>query len=117
MNDILQLAWSDESGNKHIIGELNKTNEKYVFKYDSEGVKKAYEYGFQPLISFPSLNAIYENRLLFPVFSSRLPDRRRSDIGKILDMYQLTAYEPFELLKSSGGKLPTDKFEFIALET
>ena len=113
VNDTLKLAWNDESGNKHIVGELTKTEEKYFFKYDLFGVKKALEYGFHLLIPFPQINATYENEFLFPVFSSRLPDKRRSDIKKILDTYKLSAYEPFELLKSSGGKLPTDKFEFI----
>ena len=113
INDKLKFAWNDSEGERHIIGELKRENGKYYFKYDLSGIKEAAQYGFSPLICFPSVNATYENDRLFPVFQSRLPDKRRRDMDKILKTYGLTEYEPFELLKSSGGRLPTDRYEFV----
>lgn len=78
-------------------------------KYDDEAVSN----GFEPLIAFQDIYEIYESQALFPAFSSRLPDRRRKDIKEILVRYKLERYDAFELLKKSGGKLPTDTLEFI----
>ena len=50
---------------------------------------------------------------MFPVFSSRLPDRRRKGIEKILEKYGLTEFDKYELLKKSGARLPIDTYEFI----
>ena len=50
---------------------------------------------------------------LFPVFSSRLPDKKRKDIKKILEKYKLEEYDSYELLKRSGAKLPIDNLQFI----
>ena len=38
---------------------------------------------------------------------------RRKDVKEILAKYKLEKYDAFELLKKSGGKLPTDSLEFI----
>ena len=114
---ILQLAWSDKYGTKHIIGELEKKDSKYFCRYNLDGVKQAQKFGFRPLVSFPQLNATYENSFLFPMFSSRVPDKRRPDMDKILATYNLSAFEPFEYLKASGGRLPIDKFEFIDIDS
>ena len=64
------------------------------------------------LIPFPNVNATYENNKLFPCFATRLPDKRRPEIRKILDTYGLKEYDEYELLKASGAKLPTDWYEF-----
>ena len=69
--------------------------------------------GFEPLIAFPNLDEVYESYDIFPAFSSRLPDKRRKDVKEILEKYKLEVYDAFELLKKSGGKLPTDSLEFI----
>ena len=51
--------------------------------------------------------------MLFPVFASRLPDRKREDIDKILQKYGLKEFDEYELLKKSGARLPIDNLEFI----
>ena len=58
------------------------------------------------------MNAVYKYENLFPVFASRLPDRRRKDIKKILYKYGLLEYDSYELLRRSGAKLPTDHLQF-----
>ena len=65
------------------------------------------------MISFKETNRVYKSAELFPAFSSRLPDRKRKDIDKILERYGLDTYDAYELLKRSGAKLPIDNLQFI----
>lgn len=114
MNNLVYLVWNDnKEKKKYVIGKLYKEEEQYYFEYITENVEEAKKNGFNLLISFPDENKIYTNNRLFATFSSRLPDKRRPDINKILTTYQLKKYDEFELLKRSGAKLPTDNFEFI----
>lgn len=111
--DFLYLVWKDfNTRQRYVVGELSK-NGKYNFKYKIEDLNKAIMKGFEPLIAFPDINEVYESYDIFPAFSSRLPDKRRKDIKEILTKYKLEKYDAFELLKNSGGKLPTDSLEFI----
>ena len=111
--DYIYLVWKDHSTRqRYIVGELSR-NGKYKFEYRIEDVNKAINNGFEPLIAFPSLDEVYESYDIFPAFSSILPDKRRKDIKEILAKYKLETYDAFELLKKSGGKLPTDSLEFI----
>lgn len=112
-NDKLLLVWNDENGSKHSIGELSRQKDKYCFQYSTEIAAKSGNLRFGPIVCFPKLDIIYESKSLFPVFRARLPDKRRPDIAEILEHYGLNEYEPFELLKSSGGRLPTDHYEFL----
>ena len=112
--DLVYLVWTDvKTGNKYKVAELYKENNKYYFKYILENVKKAQKNGFELLIAFPQINATYENPELFAVFSARLPEPTRPDIKEILETYDMTKYDEFELLKRSGAKLPTDNYEFV----
>lgn len=111
--DYLYVIWKDmKTRGRFIVGELSK-NGNYEFKYDSNKVKLAMENGFELFVAFPDQDKVYENSELFPAFSSRLPDRRRKDIDDILNSYKLEDYDAYELLRKSGGKLPTDTIEFI----
>ena len=112
--DLVYLVWTDvDEEKKYKVAELYKENGKYYFKYILENVKQAQEKGFELLIAFPQINAIYENPQLFAVFSSRLPEPTRPEIKEILETYGMTEYDAFELLKRSGAKLPTDNYEFV----
>lgn len=111
--DYIYLVWKDyKNRQRYIVGELSK-NGKYEFKYRINDLDTVIEKGFEPLIAFPNIKEVYESHDIFPAFSSRLPDRRRKDVKEILAKYKLEKYDAFELLKKSGGKLPTDSFEFI----
>lgn len=111
--DYIYLVWKDyKTRKRYIVGELSK-NGKYKFRYRFSDVNKAIKNGFEPLIAFPNINEVYESYDIFPAFSSRLPDKRRKDVKEILAKYKLEKYNAFELLKKSGGKLPTDSLEFI----
>lgn len=110
--DYLYLIWKAEKNRKqYIIGELSK-NAHYEFKYCDE-VSEAEKEGFRPLVSFPDLESVYCSKVLFPVFESRLPDKKRKDMESILKKYDLDEYEPYQLLKRSGARLPIDSLFFI----
>lgn len=114
--DLVYLVWKDvKTGNKYKVAMLYKENEKYYFKYILENVKEAQKNGFELLVAFPQINATYENPHLFAVFGARLPDKRRPEIKEILNTYDMTEYDEFELLKRSGAKLPTDSYEFVKI--
>lgn len=107
----IYVVWQNpKTRSRRIIGILSR-NGKYVFKYkDAEEAKKE---GFELLLPFQNIDEKYENDILFPVFSSRLPGPNRVDIDEILKEYGMEKYDAFELLKKSGGKTPLDNLEFI----
>lgn len=114
-NDYLYLVWeSKKSGKRYVVGRLTKNNQ-YKFQY-FRNITKALEDGFSLLLCFPELEKIYKSEKLFPVFSSRLPDKKRKDIQRILVKYGLEEYDEYELLKRSGTKLPIDNLEFISFD-
>lgn len=110
--DYLFLIWkSEQSGKQYIVGQLTKNNE-YEFKYCEE-IEEALEDGFVPLLCFPDLGKVYRDERMFSIFSSRLPDKKRKDIGDILKKYGMEKYDEYMLLKRSGARLPIDGLEFV----
>ncbi len=107
----LYLVWKDPKTRRNFtIGKLCR-NEKYTFEYDGD-FGKAENYGWTKFDMFPE-EKVYESEVLFPVFASRLPDRKRRDIDKILEKYGLTEFDEFELLRKSEARLPIDTYSFI----
>lgn len=98
------------TGEEFIIGMLTKGS-KYKFEYGFE-IESALASGFNLLEPFEDVDKVYENDKLFPIFSSRVPSKNRKDINIILNTYGLKEYDEFELLRTSGGKLPTDNIYF-----
>lgn len=110
--DYLYLIWQDpQSRYNFIIGELSRNGE-YEFSYHQDHTKAA-DRGFSPLVAFPVTSKKYESKVLFPAFTSRLPDKKRRDIKKILSKYHLPDYDEYEMLKKTGARLPYDNLEFI----
>ncbi|EYE87162.1 hiran domain family [Fervidicella metallireducens AeB] len=110
--DYIYLIWKDpKSGRRYIIGELSK-NGYYEFSYGHE-IDEAMKAGFELLISFDEIDKVYRSDKMFPTFASRLPDKKRRGIEKILSKYGLQEYDEYKLLKRSGARLPIDNLEFI----
>lgn len=109
--DYIYLLWQDPNTRRRmVVGELKK-QEGYIFFYTGD-YKKARDLGWGMLRPFPEEKE-YRSNVMFPVFSSRLPDPKRRDIDAILKGYGMKAYDEYELLKKSGAKLPIDSYEFI----
>lgn len=110
--DFIYLIWKEPNTRRnYIVGQLSK-NGHYEFAYGHE-VEKAIKVGFELMISFDDINEVYKSDTLFPTFSSRLPDKKRRGIEKILLKYGLQEYDEYKLLKRSGARLPIDNLEFI----
>jgi HipA-like protein len=111
-HDFLYLIWKNpQNRSNYIVGTLKKEPDGYSFKYSNQH-KEAKEMGWDEISSFPE-DKEYKSKELFPAFASRLPDRKRKDIDKILNKYGLDTYDGYGLLKASGGRLPIDTYEFI----
>ena len=110
--DYLYLIWKDPKTRRNFtVGKLTR-EKNYKFQYDGEYID-AEHYGWGKLEAFPE-DKIYESEVLFPIFSSRLPDPKRRDIKKILEKCGLAQYDAYELLKKNGGRLPIDTYELIS---
>lgn len=74
--DYLYLIWkSDKSRKQYVVGQLIK-NGLYEFRYDKD-IRFAIDDGFTPLLCFQDLDRGYTDEKLFPVFASRLPDKKK----------------------------------------
>lgn len=110
--DYIYLAWRDtETDRKYLIAQLSK-NLQYEFNYGFE-IHEAIKKGFKLLICFEQIDKVYKSDILFPVFSGRLPDKKRQGLEKILIKYSMKDYDEYNLLKRSGARLPIDSLEFI----
>ena len=109
--DYIYLIWQEpKTRQRMVVGELKKQN-GYSFSYIKD-YKKARDMGWSMLRPFPEEKE-YRSKVMFPVFSCRLPDSKRRDIDAILKEYELDEYDEYELLKKSGARLPIDSYEFI----
>lgn len=110
-NKFLVLIWKDPVSRRNFtVGKLCKGN-KFTFEYYGE-YETAEKHGWTKLAAFPEIRT-YESDIMFPVFASRLPDRKRKDIDKILEKYGLSEFNEFELLRKSEARLPIDTYSFI----
>ena len=81
--DYLYLTWKEPiSRRNYIVGQLSK-NSQYEFFYGYE-VDEVIKKGFKLLILFDNIDKVYKSDTLFPTFLSRLPDRKRRELKKLL---------------------------------
>lgn len=110
-NKYLYLIWKDPQSRQNFTIGILGYGSKYTFEYSSD-IGKAENNGWTKFEVFPE-EKIYESEVLFPVFASRLPDKKRRDIDKILEKYGLSEFDEFELLRKSEARLPIDTYSFI----
>lgn len=107
----IMVIWKNPSNRKNYVVGLISKGKKYKFIY-SKDIKEAQQNGFQLFLPFNDVKKEYYSDHLFPIFSSRLPDKKRRDIDEILKKYSLKEYDEFELLKQ-GAELPIDTLKFV----
>ena len=111
-HNYMYIIWTNPNTKRsYIVGKLGRTETGFFFEYSDE-YRDALNSGWTWIECFPE-DRRYESKVLFPVFQSRLPDRRRRDLPQILEKYELEEYDGYELLKNSGGRLPIDTYEFV----
>lgn len=106
MNNLFDVLWD---GIK--VGEVSKIDNKYIYKYYTQGVNEAKNKGFDYIVGFKDLNRIYESENLFAVFSSRIFPKNRHDIDQKLKELDIKEYNEIEILKKTKGRCFTDKIE------
>ena len=86
--DYLYLIWKHpETRRQYIVGILSK-NGVFEFEYGKD-VEEARKNGFKGIAAFDEFDKKYKSEKLFPVFASRLPDKKRRGISDILKKYNL----------------------------
>ncbi len=73
--DCLHVIWKNPGTERnYIVGKLEKTDKGFSFEYCDE-YEEALNDGWAGIESFPE-DKKYESNILFPVFQSRLPDKK-----------------------------------------
>lgn len=112
----LFVTWQDQSTRRIVpIGRLLRIGSQYEFAY-IRAVEEATSLGFEPLLSFPQLDAVYRSQELPPLLSNRLMRPTRADFPQFIEQLGLGAEEaePFTVLARSGGRRATDRLEVFA---
>jgi hypothetical protein len=97
------------------IGRLSLNDGLFEFIY-TEGARRAKEEAnFEPLASFPHLNARYISPELFPLFANRLLPKSRREYPQFIEWMSAGADDgdPVALLARSGGRRATDALELF----
>ena len=115
MTKKLWLVWKEPNSlRRYVVGELEQTVSKYIFKYTNPELDDAIKVGFEYFPGFSDLKEIYENSKMFSNIETRLPNPTRPDYLEILNIYGLEKdSDVMEILKITKGRLLTDNFEFV----
>ena len=115
--DKIYLSWRTGKGSRrHVVGQLEKTDSSFQFKYDQAAVAKAQQDGFAPYTEFPDVSQTYNGNVL-DIFGQRIIKSERPDIQSFYDFWEIEPShkeDKFYLLGHTQGLLPTDNFEFLA---
>jgi hypothetical protein len=115
----LYVTWQDPATMRYIpigrlIGGLGPEQPEYEFCY-LQGSHEANHLGFDWLLSFPDLNAVYRSNEMFPLFQNRLMSPNRAEYREFVsnlavdpDQIDLMAI----LMRSGGGRV-TDSLEMF----
>jgi hypothetical protein len=109
----LFLAWQAPNRSWFPVGRLDAADkrDRYCFGYTKGAYLAKEEAGFQPLPSFPSLDASYRSTELFPLFRNRVLDSNRRDFQEYLESLGLVHNDPIAILSLTGGERQTDSLE------
>lgn len=113
----LIVTWkSDASTGILPVAELiiRGVEPRYRFRY-VEGVRDAMRCGFQPFLAFPSPEATYESKVLFPFFANRVLPTTRPDYLESLAAVGLHVPDVSvaEVLGRTSGRRATDRIETV----
>lgn len=111
--DKLHVIWrAYESGRRHVIGVLERTQSGFAFSYDAQSARAAADGGFDRILGFPELDRTYHSGYLFPMFAQRIPSPARTDRPAIMARWGVVDPDDvMEVLAKSGGILATDRIE------
>ena len=112
----LFLTWQDKKSRKwYPVAQLTFDGELYRFGY-LHGVNRAQEEAnFQPIVSFPDFNKVYESSALFPMFANRVMPSTRPEYKQTIEWLALpeNINDPLAFIARTGGAKVTDNFEMF----
>lgn len=115
-NELILLWKEPTTRRRYAIGRLWQELNRFCFEYESTeafSVKDAMGKGFELFKAMPELGKRYEAPSLFPIFSVRIPPVKRPDVLELLEAFNVQEPNEMDLLRITGGRLPTDTFEFL----
>ena len=110
----LLVVWKQpKSRQRYLIGRLWAEQDGYRFRYVEDqprSIRDALAAGFRLFDAFPQIDGEWRSETLFPVFRRRLP---RREVLNSLEAQGIDTSDPIEVLRVTGGRLPTDTLEFL----
>lgn len=96
-----------------VVGTLSRDGDTFRFRYDGPDIVKAKAIGFDGYPGMRALTNTYNGQAMSS-FAARLPSRDRPDFDRIAEAWRADPKaDDFTLLGLTGGRLPTDMFEFV----
>ena len=112
----LKLVWQvAPHTERFIVGTILRSSDGLIsFEYDGQDIDRAQKKGFTGY-GFSRSRPAPAGKLALEMFASRLPPKSRPDRADLLGIWGVDVSEtdPLFLLGATGGRLPTDSFEFI----
>ena len=93
------------------IGRLHWQNDLWTWAY-SEAFKN--QSHIQPLITFPTVDKVYETEQLWPFFSSRIPSFNQPYVQDVLKRKQIDINNTAAMLKEFGHRTIANPFALQA---
>ncbi len=90
------------------IGQLKFNKDHWIFNYSDQFKKQS---ALKPLFEFPDTNKIYENKILWPFFESRIPSPQQPEVKKAILKEGLDEKNVVELLKRFGERTISNPYE------
>lgn len=111
----LLLIWQNPNTRAFVrVGALDQlVDGRYTFRYLNPARQ---DDGFQPLVEFPDLDAVYVSRELPAFFSNRVMSRRRESYPTYrhwIGLDEPDSDTPFEVLARTGAPRATDTFHVV----
>jgi hypothetical protein len=112
--DTIKLVWRPGPHSaREVVGTLIRTSSTFQFHYDGEDLSRAVGLGFRGYPGMNDLDHSYNGQSI-SAFASRIPSRERSDFDHLVGAWGANRdMDDFTMLGVTGGRLPTDMFEFI----
>ena len=110
----LQLNWKNDNED-YILGELEKSQNEYIFRINIDGLKRAIKKGCVGIGNFDLKSEEYRSKELFSFFKNRIPDENNLNIKRTLEELNMIQYDEMELLKYTGAELATDNYYMVEL--
>lgn len=109
----LFLTWQDKKSRKwYPVAQLTFDGVLYRFSYLNGANQAKEEANFQPIVSFPDFNKVYESSALFPMFANRVMPGSRPEYKQTIEWLALpkNTNDPLAFIARTGGAKVTDTF-------